>query len=260
MKIIFRIVIILISTALLYTSAMYGYAWIKVRPITPAAPVSELTTARTMPFVHMIHRVNTVNRARAKDKAYIGMEIDLSRVNGKLLVAHDASNFDQAVPLESIFSAVQNPSQKIWWIDLKNSLSQADIDDLLATAAKYHIPTEHLLFETTAGKTAQRLKQNNLLLLLQLPDGISAAIRRPQQHMAYNASLEKLLQQYQPYALTASLGKYPYLKTYFPHYNKAIYSSTIIRPSLKKYFLTRIMCHDPSVVIWMQDEYTAFPF
>ncbi len=260
MKWIARILVLLISAALLYTTAMYGYVWLKMRPLTPIAPISAIASAATRPAVVMLHAVNSVQRAQAKDASYEGLEIDLNRVNGRMMVAHDEGNFTHAAELSAIFSALKNPEQKTWWIDLKTDLTQQDIDELKTLASHYKISPRRMLFEVTAGPTAQLLSKNGFPILLAVTDGFHEDGGKTQKRAELNARQEELLRQYQPYAIAASIGKYPYLKAYFPHYNKAIYSSTTVRPSLKKYFLQKAMLTDPSLRVWMKDEYTSLPF
>lgn len=260
MKTISRLIVLLICLALLYSIAMYGYVWFKMRPLTPIAPVSAVASAASRPGVQMIHAVNSVRRARAKDASYAGMEIDINRRNGQLVAAHDAGHFDHAVPVEEIFAALSHPENKTFWLDLKIPLEQADIDLFGQLARRYHIHPRRMLFETDGGKTADLLTANGFPILLQIPDDFAEDNGNPATRTVHNAQLEELLRRYQPLAISASFGKYPYLRTYFPQYNKAIYYSTTVRPSLKKYFLARAMLQDPTVLVWMQDEYTALPF
>ncbi len=260
MKTLLRVFLVLICAALLYSSAMYGYVWLQMRPITPLTAPSAVASLSSRPQVHMVHAVNSVARARAKDARYNGFEVDLNRVNGQLRVAHDESEFKNAVSLCDIFSAVKDPSQKTWWIDLKTHLTQADIDRLKKAVQHFSINPRRMLFETTAGETPLLLKQNGFPVLLSVIDGFNEDGGNAEKRARLNAEMQELLRQYQPFAIAGSLGKYPYLKAYFPHYNKAIYSATTVRPSLKKKFLKEAMFKDPSVLIFMQDEYTHFPF
>ncbi len=260
MKIISRILIVLICVALLYSSAMYGYIWLKMRPITPLTAPSAVASLSSRPQVHMVHAVNSVERARAKDAHYNGFELDLNRVNGKLRVAHDEKDFKNSVTLCDIFSAVKDPSQKTWWIDLKTDLNQKDIDHLKEAASHFNISPRRMLFETAAGQTPELLNKNGFPILLSVIDGFNEDDGNSEKRAQLNAQMEELVRRYQPFAIAGSLGKYPYLKAYFPNYNKAIYSSTTVRPSLKKKFLKEAMFKDPTVLVFMQDEYTWLPF
>lgn len=260
MKTAAKFILLFVCASLLYTTTMYGYVWMKMRPVTPIAPASAVASASVRPQVLMLHRVNTVRRATAKAPRYEGFELDLNRVNGSLRVTHDAGKTENAATLGDIFSSVSNPGQKTWWIDLKTELTQNDIDDIKSAAARYGINPRRLLFETSAGPTALLLQKNGLPLILSVPDGFDRDGGDPQKRAALNARLEEQIRTYHPYAVAASFGKYPYLKAYFPNYNKAVYSSTTVRPSLKKKFLAEAMLRDPKVQIWMQDEYTALPF
>lgn len=260
MKTTVRLFVFLICAALLYSTAMYGYVWMKMRPQSPVSAVSRIVSAAKRPQTRMLHRVNSVRRAKAKDSSYNAFELDLYRHNGKLLVAHDEKELASAPEPGDIFCAVKNPGEKIWWIDLKTDLSQQDIDQLTSQAARCGVHPRNLFFETICGPQAQLLTKNGLLILLSVPHGFDNDGGNPQKRADLNAELEEQIRRCQPFALAGSFGKYPYLKAYFPHYNKAIYSATTVRPSLKKKFLADAMLQDPSVLIWMQDEYTALPF
>ena len=239
---------------------MYGYVWMQMRPLAPQAPVSALQSAANRPQVHMIHAVNSIKRAKAKDASYEGMEIDINLKGSQLIAAHDVSQFDKAPRLEEIFAALAHPEEKTFWLDVKTQLTQGDIDQLKQLARQYHIHPRRMLFEVKAGPAADLLTRNGFPILLQIPGHFLDDGKDLQKRAQLNAELEDLLRRYQPYAIAASLGKYKTLSAYFPHYNKAIYSSTTVRPSLKKYFMTHRMQNDPSVRIWMQDEYTSLPF
>ena len=248
------------GAALLYTSAMYGYVWMKMRPLPALVPPSSVQSTLRQPSLRLIHAVNSLQRAKAKDKYYDGMEIDISHADGHLVAAHDEKHISAAPALDEIFAVLAHPENKTFWLDLKINLTQQEINELKKSAEKYHIPLQHILFEVAPGPTADLLNANGFPIVLQLPDGFHEDGANPEKRRALNAQLEELLQRYHPLAVVGSFGKYPYLKAYFPKYNKAVYYSTTVRPSLKKYFLSRAMFDDPTVSLWLQDEYTVLPF
>lgn len=260
MKTTARLIIFLMCAALLYSTAMYGYVWMKMRPQTPLSPASHIVSAAKRPQMRMLHRVNSVRRAQAKDAAYQAFELDLYRQDGKLLAAHDEKNLSGAPEPGAIFCAVKNPAEKTWWLDVKTELSQQELDQLKSQAVRCGVHPRSMLFEVPCGPQAQLIQQNGFPVLLSVPHDFDNDGGDPQRRTRLNVQLEEQIRQCQPFALAGSFGKYPYLKAYFPHYNKAIYSSTTVRPSLKKKFLADAMLKDPSVLIWMQDEYTALPF
>ena len=260
MKFLARLIIILICGALLYSTAMYGYVWMQMRPLAPLTSASTLSSGSLRPQVHLIHAANTPQRAKAKDHLYEGFELDLSRAGKQLRVAHDPEDFDKNISLADIFSAVKHPEQKTWWIDLKTELTQDDIDAIKTVAARFNVNPRRMFFETAGGETARLLSKNGFPILLQVIDGFDEDGGDSQKRAQLNAQMEDLLRQYSPFAIAGSLGKYPYLKAYFPQYNKAIYSDTTVRPSLKKKFLKEAMFKDLSVQLFMQDEYTWCPF
>ncbi len=259
MKRISRTFILFLAGILLYTTAMYGYVWFQTRPATALTPVSALTSYDKRPALHLIHAVNDIRRAQVKEKSFDGVEIDINHFNGQLVAAHDHPN-EKSPLLTDILAALTEPEKKTFWLDVKTTLTQDDMIQFKQIAQQFHIHPRRMLFEVKGGAIADLLTANGFPILLQIPSHFNKDHHDPQLRRELNAELEDLLRQYHPFAIAASLGKYPYLKTYFPHYNKAIYSSTTKRPSLKKYFLTRAMRQDPHVLVWMQDEYTALPF
>lgn len=258
-----KIAAVCIAAALCYAAFMYAYVQQKFVPLSPLADVYNITSAPAAwdSDVLFIHAVNTPARARAKDARYRGLEIDLNRLpDGSLVAAHDATRFHQASALKDILAALKNPAEKTYWLDLKIPLTQADIDQITQTAQAFHIAKEQLFFEAPGGETARVLTKNGFPILLSLPDGFDQDDNQPARRAELNAQLAALLKEYQPAAIAGSLGKYPYLRAYFPQVNKAVYTSTTKRPSLKKTFLAQKIKQDPSVKIFMVDEYTPLPF
>ncbi len=261
MKKLFYSLVGLVSLAVIYALGTFVYVKIQMRPLPlMIAPSSAAASLDTRPQVHLVHAVNSVRRAQAKDAEFEGFEVDLNRVNGQLMLAHDEGDFARAVPLSAVFGAVQHPEEKTYWIDLKTTLTPQDIDELKALAARYGVSPRRMLFETGPGETADLLNAAGFPILLQVVNGFDEDGDNPQTRAALNAQMEELLRRYRPFAIAGSLGKYPYLRAYFPQYNKAVYSATTVRPSLKKKFLKDAMFQDPSVLLFMQDEYTALPF
>lgn len=250
----------LLGSAVLYAAGSFVYVQLQMRPLRPIAAPSALVSLDKRPQVHLIHAVNSIRRAQAKDAYFEGFEIDINRVSGRLMLAHDETEFEQAIPLSSLFEAIENPQTKTYWLDLKTELTQEDVNEIKRLAAQYGISPRKLLFETDAGETADLLNANGLPILLRLPNGFEDDEDNAQKRTALNAEMTDLLRRYHPFAIAGSLGKYPYLRAYFPQYNKAIYSATTVRPSLKKKFLKDAMFQDPTVLLFMQDQYTVWPF
>ena len=243
-----------------YTAFIYVYTECKFAPLplltepSAAAPSAAWNAPDKQLF---LHQVNTVRRAKKKETKYAGYELDLlPGQDGTLWVAHDESQLKRRVTLQDIFAALKNPQAKTWWLDLKTDLTSAELDEIINTAARFGIPKEHLFLETGPGPTAKLIKQKGLGLLLALTDGFDEDDNNPQKRRALNAKALKEWQEYQPHAVSASFGKYAYLRAYFPNMPKAIYYSATVRPSLKKTFMKRQMATDPSVRIFMLDEYT----
>ena len=257
-KIVLSVCLALLAVAGAYGAFMYVYTDSKFAPVPllqapqTQAPHSDYTA----PHVRFIHQVNTPARARRKDGKFGGFEVDVWAQNNHFLAAHDAQEAARNIPLSAIFEAVKYPAQKVWWLDLKQELTAEQVDALVQLAGQFGIPKEHLLFEASAGPTAQLISQKKLHLLLQLPEGFEEDENDPQKRAELNAQALVLWQEYQPAAVSASFGKYGHLKAYFPNMPKAIYYSATVRPSLKKNLMSAKMKQDPSVLIFMVDEYT----
>ncbi|MBP5429551.1 MAG: hypothetical protein J6Y25_01495 [Elusimicrobiaceae bacterium] len=257
-RIILCVLAITISVAAAYSAFMYVYT------DHMFAPVAFLTTPKTQaphtPWptlqkqTRFIHQVNTPQRAQRKGKRFAGLEVDVW--GEELLAAHDEQEALLQTPLRAIFAAVKNPQEKLWWLDLKSEFSAAALDAMVQTAAQYNIPPENLLFETVPGPTAKLINQKKLALLLQLPEEFETDQNDLKRREEINAQTWALWEEYRPAAVSASFGKYGHLKTYFPDMPKAIYYSNTKRPSLKKSFMAAHIKKDPSVKIFMTDEYT----
>jgi len=241
----------------IYTERMFAPEHLLTTPYMQADE-SARWDGRTSAAV-LLHKTNTPRRARVKENGFDGFETDLiARADGSLAAAHD-EHAPQTAP-EEIFSALQNPQNKIWWIDLKSDLTAGQLDYFLTTTRAAGIPDENLFFEAAPGPAAKLIKKRKLGLLLQLPAGFTDDGRSPERRKQINENFLKLWKEYQPAAVAASFGKYQTLKTYFPNLPKAVYYSSTKRPSLKKTFMTRNMKKDPSVKIFLLDEYTFLPF
>lgn len=242
-----------------YAPFMRGYAARMTAPLpgTLTPPQKEaLTSGFQPPSARFLHKVNTRYRARKKDALYPGFEIDILRhPNGNLVVAHDETELPYAVALPDLLAVIKNPAEKTYWLDLKTPLTDEDLRYLQQVAQHFHISPERFMFEAAPGPTAERLKKYGFSLLLQIPDGFDEDGNDPFQRARLNAQLTESLQKYQPQAVAGSFGKYKYLQAYFPHTRKAIYYSSTKRPSLKKRYLAQEMQKDPTVVIFMLDEY-----
>lgn len=257
-KIILSLCILLVACTTAYVSFMYVYTDHMFAPVSLLVKPNGTARAQhewAAPLVPFIHKVNTPQRAHQKDKKFGGFELDVLSQNGQLLVAHDPTKTARQVTLDDIFKTVKNPQEKVWWLDVKGELTDEEINTILRLAQAYHIPENHIFFEASVGPTAKRLTQKKVGLLLALPDGFDRDGNDPATRTKLNENLLNLWKEYQPMAVSASFGKYAYLQAYFPNLPKAIYYSATQRPSVKKFFMRRHMAQDPSVKIFMTDEY-----
>lgn len=258
--------LVLALAGALYVAYAYGYAAQKTANLPTAAEAPAHTVPAVYPWPQetllFLHAVNTPLRAQRKEARFDGFEIDLMTLpGGQLAVAHDESDLGKQQRLDDIFSAMQRPAEKYYWLDLKTPLTQEHINNLLLSLSRFGIDPQQVLLETPVeGPNAELLRQNNLPLLLTLPEGFDDPSATSEQLAALQTQTRALSTRLQPAALAASFGKYAPISKWLPEQNKALYSTNIVRPSLIKHFLKKRVLKDPSVKIYLTEEYTLLPF
>ena len=261
----YKLTVFAVLTALFsfgaYAAFMYVYTESKFAPVRLFAdPLQNAPSSAWQPASGQlfIHKVNTVRRAKNKDARYNGYELDIlpAEEGGELFVAHDPAALPAKVKLADIFAALKRPQDKTYWLDLKAELTPAQLGEILQTAERFNIPRTNLLFEAPAGPTAKMIQKKGLSLLLQIPEGFDQDGKDPKRRNEINREALAEWEEYRPAAVSASFGKYPFLRGYFPNMPKAVYYSATRRPSLKKTFMARRMQEDPSVKVFLIDEYT----
>ena len=163
---------------------MYVYTEWKFLPVellqepSTQAPHSEWKATDDLLY---IHKVNTPRRAENKDESYDGYELDIQTDSqGNLAIAHDEDDLADGIKLADIFSSVDNPSEKSYWLDLKTELTEKQLDQIVLTAQAFGIPKEHLLLERVPGPTAKLINKKGLGLLLQVPEDFDKDGGNPQ--------------------------------------------------------------------------------
>ena len=250
---------VLLVVAGLYAAGCYLYILGHLRPIKPLITPSAATAPTTWrPNVFSyIHQTNERQRMLTKSHRYNGFEIDLFTKPGQphIYVAHDERQFKNAMTLQAAFAIPKDPANAYYWLDMKHSLTQQQIDDVKKIAHMSGVPLENLIFEPPLHDDAQAklLTQNGLNVILFIT-GFEKDMTT-QQASELVAQTQKRIDDIKPLAISSGMGLYPYLKAYFPNYNKAICYNTTKRPSLKKYFMRREIAKDPTVIMFLNDEY-----
>ena len=252
--------IVVLILAALYTLGAYVYAQAHLRPIKPQTPVSQLTSPTTWrPSVFSyIHQTNERQRMLTKSKRYNGFEIDTYTIPGErqIYVAHDSRQFKNKMTLPAVFSIPKEPANAFFWIDMKTPLTQQQIDDIKEIARVVGVPLQNLIFEPpyTHDETAKLLVKNGLNVIL-LVTGFEKNLSQEKTEKLVQKTKQRI-EEIHPLAISSGMGIYPYLAAYFPNYYKAICYNTTKRPSLKKFFMRRaIQKKDPSVIMFLNDEY-----
>lgn len=252
-------VCILLGAVVLYIIGAYFYTLGHLRPVTPLTSPSISSSPITWkPEVFMyIHQTNERQRMLTKSKRYQGFEIDIYTEPGKreIRVAHDPRQFKNEMTLQAAFSIPKDPQHSYYWIDMKHALTQEQIDDVKEIARVGGVPLENLIFEPpyTDDEQAKLLVKNGLHVILCIT-GFDKNMT-PEQTAKLVAKTQKRIDEIKPLAISSGMGIYPYLKTYFPNYYKAICYNTTKRPSLKKFFMRREIHKDPTVIMLLNDEY-----
>ncbi len=260
----FRKGLIILGILVLLASAYSGGAYLYVlghlrdiQPVTEPSQAAAPTTWRPEVFSY-IHQTNERQRMLTKSRRYQGFEIDTFTEPGKreIRVAHDKRQFPNQMTLQAVFATPKDPQHAYFWIDMKTSLTQQQIDDVKEIARVSGVPLQNLIFEPpyTDDAQAKLLVKNGLNVILFIT-GFEKDMT-PQQIAELVAKTQKRIDQIKPLAISSGMGIYPYLKAYFPNYYKAICYNTTKRPSLKKYFMRReLPKHDPTVIMLLNDEY-----
>lgn len=252
--------IVFLTALAAYAVMMYVYVENRFAPLALLTEPQKTTLpsvwkpAKQLLF---LHQVNTPNRAKRKENRFDGYEVDiLVSAEGEVLVGHDEKDLSKKITLSDIWSAMKNPADKFYWLDLKTELSDTQLDEIVGHAKTFGIRPENLFFESLPNDTAKKISKKGLILMLQLMNGFNEDENSITKRQAINLALQTQWQEYKPAAVTASFGKYAALKSYFPNAAKAIYYSATVRPTLKKTFMKKSMKADDSVKIFMLDEYT----
>ncbi|MBR3632455.1 MAG: hypothetical protein IKN49_05315 [Elusimicrobiaceae bacterium] len=254
-----KIIVLLAILVGIYAGVSYILVCNHLRPITPiATPYLGTPTGSWGPTAFsFIHQTNERQRMLTKSKRYHGFEIDLyTQPNDPTLyVAHDPRQFKYKMTLQAAFSIPKEPAENFFWIDMKSSLTQAQIDEVKNIARLCGVPLENLIFEPPYKDDAQAklLTQNGLRVILFIT-GFEKEFNAEQTQALVDKTQHRI-EEIQPWGISSGMGLYPYLKAYFPNYPKAICYNTTKRPSLKKYFMRRLIAKDPSVRIFLTDEY-----
>lgn len=243
----------------LYAEGAYLYTLSHLRPVTPITAVSTSTapTDWKPQAFSFIHQTNERQRMLTKSRRYHGFEIDIFTLPGErtIYVAHDPGQFKYKMTLQAAFSIPKDPQNSYYWIDMKTTLTQEQIDDVKNIAKTSGVPLENLIFEPpyTQDAHAKLLVENGLNVILFIT-GFDKKLT-PQQTAELVKQTQQRIDEIKPLAISSGMGIYPYLRAYFPNYNKAICYNTTKRPSLKKFFMRRKIHQDPSVIMLLNDEY-----
>lgn len=244
----------------LYALGAYLYTLHHLRPVTPLTAPSQTAPASAWRpnDISFVHQTNNRERLLKKSKKYNGFEIDIYTLPGEetVFVAHDPDQLKYKMTINTAFAMPQEARNTYWWIDMKTLLTQSQIDQIIRAARRFGIPKDHLIFEPPVQQEAQALliKKNGLHVILQIT-GFYKENLDARQTAAKVSEIQRQIDLIKPLAVSSGMGNYPYLKTYFPLYPKAVCYNTTKRPSLKKRFMKRQMQKDSSVIMFLTDEY-----
>lgn len=243
---------------LIYVALAYVYAQNRTHPAPQRTRVSELASGpdvyRPDDFL-FIHRVNTPDRVQRKRLKYNNFELDVITEKGDetVYIAHDDSQLKGRVTFKDIMNAQPFPQYANYWVDMKHELTQKQINQVLADAKAFGLNPERLIFEPATDENARLLRKNGLNIILQIT-GFKKGLT-PEQEAALVKDTERRIRELEPIAISSGMGQYPFLRTYFPDYYKAICYNTTKRPSIKKEIVKRLMKSDPTVTMFLVDEY-----
>ena len=99
------------------------------------------------------HRVNDTATAREKSKKFVGLEVDAiySEHQDKIFVGHNIEDTANNLQIDEWFMHIDNPSQKCFWIDMKNldKRNAKAISEKILCIMDIHNMTDNIFVESS---------------------------------------------------------------------------------------------------------------
>lgn len=116
------------------------------------------------------HKVNDTAIAKDKSKKFVGLEVDAlySEYQDKIFVGHNIEDTANNLTLENWFNYVETPSQKHFWLDIKNldKHNAKNIAKKIVGIMKQHNMSDNVFVESPDIKALKKVKESGLRVIL----------------------------------------------------------------------------------------------
>jgi hypothetical protein len=192
-----------------------------------AASASTAPASVSFPGKRWVHRVNSIERARAVSVRYAGMEIDVHFDSARRCfdVGHEAAE-SVGLCVDSLIAALAEPRSHYYWLDFKNldeANQQPALAELLRLQEEFGL-AGLLVVESPSPSLLTAFTEAGLYTSYYLPtlDPRSADDSEISAHVAEVASA---LGRGKVNAISGYDFQYPVMREYFPHADKLLWEN-----------------------------------
>ena len=197
------------------------------------------------------HRINDTATVKEKSKIFAGLELDAiySDYQNKIFVGHDLEDTANNLQIEKWFEYVENPSQKSFWIDMKNLDCQnaKPISEKLLSIMDKHKMTDNLFVESPDVKALKTIKNSGLRIILWTENLVWNNIDTAKWIEHTNKKIEEL----HPDAISNEAAMFELLTEYFSNQNIHLWQTA--KTDEKNIEYTRKLCRNKSVKVVLVD-------
>lgn len=198
------------------------------------------------------HKVNDTATAREKSKKFAGLEIDAiySNYQDKIFVGHNPGDTANNLQIDDWFNYVENPSQKCFWIDMKNLDGQnaKPISKILHDIMEKHNMTDNIFVESPDVNALKTIKHSGLRVILWTENPVWNKIDTA----TWIENTKGKIKELDPDAISNEAEMYELLTENFPDQNIHLWQ-TPAKYNDSNASRTRMMCNNKSVKVVLVD-------
>ncbi|MBO4613565.1 MAG: hypothetical protein J5709_00450 [Bacteroidales bacterium] len=198
------------------------------------------------------HKVNDTISAREKSKKFAGLEFDAlySEYQEKIFVGHNPEDTANNLQIDEWFAHVENPSQKCFWIDLKNldrHNAKAISEKLRDIKDKYNM-NDNIFVESPDVKALKTIKKSGLRIILWTENPVWNDIDTA----TWIEHTKKKIKELSPDAISNEANMYGLLTENFPEQNIHLWQTPANFTETNVQF-TKKLCNIASVKVVLVD-------
>lgn len=193
------------------------------------------------------HRANDTAVAREKSKCFDGLEVDVfySEWQNKIFVGHNIEDTINELTLNTWFDAIENPSEKYFWIDFKNlDTKTADkAANIICGIMSSQKMTDNVFVENYNVNALKKIKGNGLLTILWTENLQWNKVDTA----TWIADTRRMIEDLSPDAISNEETMYELLIENFPKQNIHLWQKTSKKHKEENAVRTREICSNNSV-------------